>query len=205
MPLPQPYPDPTMPRRAVLVADPMAARAALTEGAQALVLADPLPPGLAEALRTRRPGLGIYAALERPDDPALDGFTASVLDGVILRDARSGRDVAALGARLAVREAEVDLADGHLSILAAIAHPLGLLDLRSFAGASPRLAGLGLDEPALAAVLGAGEALARARATIRLAAAAAGVVAFAIVAAGPGDRIEDAEAARWDGFGLVVA
>lgn len=198
-----PRPEPAAPRRAVLVADAAAAQAALTGGAQALVLGGPLPPGLVAGLRAGRTDLAIYAALGAPDDPALDALVAQAPDGVLLRDARSGRDVAALGGRLAVCEAEGDRPDGSLSILAAIRHPLGLLDAAGFVGASPRLRGLGLDAPALAALLGEGEALAQARGTIRIAAAAAGVAAFAWLAEESASRPDDA-AARWGGFDFLV-
>ncbi|MFF8802283.1 MULTISPECIES: aldolase [unclassified Methylobacterium] len=195
-------PEPAAPRRALLVADAEAARAALAGGARALVLGGAFPPHLVARLRADRTDLAIYAALDGLDDPALDALVALEPDAVLLRDARSGRDVAALGARLAVCEAEGDRPDGSLSILAAIRHPLGLLGAAGFVGASPRLRGLGLDAPALAALLGEGEALAQARGMIRIAAAAAGVPAFAWLA--PERRPHDAATAQWDGFGFVV-
>ncbi len=83
--------------------------------------------------------------------------------------------MAALGARLAVHEAEHGWPDGGLPILAQIGDPLGVLEAHSFVGASPRRAGLGLDTVALADALGAeaaGETVRQARGLVRLAAAA---------------------------------
>lgn len=160
--------------------------------------------GLVAELRARRPDLAVYAALNGVDDPRLNGIVLQRPDGVLLRDARSGRDVAALGSRLAVGEAIAGLPDGATAILAAIGHPHGVLEGRGFAGASPRLAGLGVDGPALAGALGEGSALAQARGLVRLAAAAAGVTAFALLTADEASLSEGLAAMREDGFGSVV-
>lgn len=197
-------PVPAAFRRAVLVAAGASPEAALTDAVDALVLGAVPRPGLVADLRARRPDLAIYAALDGPDDPRLDGFMAQPPDGVLLRGARSGRDAAALGGRLAVCEAVAGLPDGATAILAAIGHPLGVLDGRSFAGASPRLAGLGLDGAVLAAFLGEGSALAQARGLIRLAAAAAGVPAFAMLTAGDDPSPGRPAAAREEGLGPIV-
>ncbi|GAB6844196.1 hypothetical protein HNR00_001572 [Methylorubrum rhodinum] len=167
------------------------------DGAHGLVIEGALPPGL----RARGGSTWLVLVLAGPDA----ALPPEAPDAVLLARAGSGRDVAALGARLAVHEAERGWLDGSVRILAEIADAAGVLDARSFAGASPRLAGLGLDEAALAAGLGAeaaGETVDRARALVRLAAAAAGVTAFAT--AGP-DGIERALArARREGFGLLI-
>ncbi|MDV2985618.1 UNVERIFIED_CONTAM: aldolase [Methylobacteriaceae bacterium AG10] len=197
--------EPAAPRRAVTVASPAAADAALAAGADALVFEAVPPRGLVADLRARRPGLTIYAAIDGPDDPSLDGLMDWRPDGVLLRDARSGRDVAALGARLAVCEARAGLPDGATAILAAIGHPLGVLEARGFAGASPRLAGLGLDGTALAASLGGTSLLTQARGFVRLAAAAAGVAAFEGLTSAELRSPERLAAARQDGFEWVVA
>lgn len=196
--------EPDALRRAVAIVDAASAAAALAAGADALVFEAALPPGLVADLRARRPDLTLYAALDGPDASGLDALMAQGPDGVLLRDARSGRDVAALGGRLAVCEAQAGLPDGATVILAVIDHPLGVLDARSFAGASPRLTGLGLDATALAAVLGEAGALAQARSLVRLAAAAAGVAAFDMVTAGEDCSPERLAAARQDGFEWVV-
>lgn len=158
-----------------------------------VVIEGPLPPGLRARIGPTR----LILTLDRPDAP----LPAERPDAVLLA-ARAGRDVAALGGRLAVHEAERGWPDGAVRILAEIADPLGVLEARSFVGASPRLDGLGLDAAALAARLGAeaaGETVGHARALVRLAAAAAGVTAFAHV--GP----DGGAAARRDGFGLLIA
>ena len=196
--------EPDAPRRAVTIVDLASADAALAAGADALVFEAALPPRLVAALRARRPGLTLYAALDGPDASSLDALMAQGPDGVLLRDARSGRDVAALGGRLAVCEAQAGLPDGATVILAAIAHPLGVLDARSFAGASPRLAGLGLDGTTLAAGLREAAPLAQARSLIRLAAAAAGVTAFEMLTADEDDSPERLAVAWQDGFEWVV-
>ena len=218
-------PRPGHPRLALTVpaGDPAALAAALACGADALVLAAPAPNlrGRIEhrpdrwfpPFGTRRcghesradgpdAGVALYAAVAGPDDPALPGLMALAPDAVLLRDARSGRDVAALGARLAVLEAEGGLPDGGTGILAQVGHPLGVLDARGFAGASPRLAGLGFDGAALAGIVGA-DVAAQARGLVRLAAAAAGVPAFA--ALGAETDAQAVAAARRDGLGLLLA
>lgn len=196
--------EPDALRRAVTIVDAASADAALAAGADALVFEAALPPRFVAALRARRPGLTLYAALDGPDASGLDALMAQGPDGVLLRDARSGRDVAALGGRLAVCEAQAGLPDGATVILAAIAHPLGVLDARSFAGASPRLAGLGLDGTTLAAGLREAAALAHARSLIRLAAAATGVTAFEMLTADEDDSPERLAVVRKDGFEWVV-
>ncbi|ACS40096.1 MULTISPECIES: aldolase [Methylorubrum] len=201
-----PRSEPDALRRAVVIVDAASADAALAAGADALVFEAALPSELVADLRARRPDLTLYAALDGPDDSGLDALMAQRPDGVLLRDARSGRDVAALGGRLAVCEAQVGLPDGATAILAMIGHPLGVLDARSFAGASPRLTGLGLglDGMALAVVLRETGALAQSRSLVRLAAAAAGVAAFDMVTEGEDCSPERLAAVQQNGFEWVV-
>ncbi|MFC6388592.1 aldolase [Methylorubrum zatmanii] len=163
--------------RRITMVDVASAEAALAAGAEALAVTGVLLPGCLADLRARWPDRTVHLTLDGPDDPGLDGMLVERPDGLLLRNARSGRDVAALGARLAVHEALHGLPDGACAILAAIRHPLGLLDARSFVGASPRLAGLGLDNHPS----GDGYAGDQARCLVRLAAAAADVPAFALV------------------------
>ncbi|MFG5118900.1 aldolase [Methylorubrum sp. POS3] len=167
--------------------------AALACGADALVIEGPVPPDL----RDRIGAAMLIHALDGPDA----ALPTTAPDAILLDRARSGRDVAALGARLAVHEAEHGWPDGGLPILAQIGDPLGVLEARSFVGASPRLAGLGLDTVALADALGAeaaGETVRQARGLVRLAAAAAGVTALVTLAP------DGIEAARRDGFELLI-
>ncbi|BAU91024.1 HpcH/HpaI aldolase [Methylorubrum populi] len=190
-------PEPAGPGRDVIAAKSTADDRGPAAGA-ALVFEGASLVGAIADLRARRPGLAIYAALDGPDDPRLDGLMVERPDGVLLRDARSGRDVAALGGRLAVCEALAGLPDGATMILAAIGHPLGVLDARSFAGASPRLAGLGLDGTGPAA------GLLEAGGLVRLAAAAAGVPVFERLTAGADRLPEGLAATSQDGFRWVV-
>jgi citrate lyase subunit beta/citryl-CoA lyase len=172
--------------------------AALACEADALVIEGPVPSDL----RDRIGAAMLIHALDGPDA----ALPTTAPDAILLDRARSGRDVAALGARLAVHEAEHGWPDGGLPILAQIGDPLGVLEARSFVGASPRLAGLGLDTVALADALGAqtdGATLAHSHAVIRLVAAAAGVTAFASI--GPNTIPETVAAARRDGFALMIS
>jgi len=76
-------------------------------------------------------------------DADLDAVMPGRPDGIILPDACGGRDVQHLGAKLAVREAENDLPEGVLKILALAGDsPAALFELGSIARASRRLIGL---------------------------------------------------------------
>jgi citrate lyase subunit beta / citryl-CoA lyase len=89
-------------------------------------------------------------------DADLDGVMRSVPDGVVLPKAIGGTDVAHLGAKLAVREAEFGLADGATRILAiATENAAGVFALGTFAGSSHRLMGLTWGGEDLSADLGA--------------------------------------------------
>jgi citrate lyase subunit beta/citryl-CoA lyase len=140
-------------------------------------------------------------------DSDLDAVMPARPDGIILPDARGGRDVQHLGAKLAVREAENDFPDGATTILALAGDsPAALFELGSFARAGRRLIGLGRDERLLAQRLGvaAGETpepLRVARSLCLFAAAAAGAPAYDCAEPGVGEVFARicAEAAR-DGF-----
>lgn len=163
---------------------------------------------------TARGQVSLYLRVHAPDD---DLAAASALrpDGIVLARCEGGRDVARLGARLAVLEAEAGLADGATGILAMVGTARGVLGLSSLAGASPRLAGIAWDAEALAAGIGAPAArdagglippLLQARGLVRLAAAAAGVEAIDTAYPAEGDGLlAELAAARRDGFGAKLA
>ena len=101
-------------------------------------------------------------------------------DALVLPAVVGGRDVAHLGAKLAVAETELGLADGATRIVAQPADTAaGVLALPSLPGASRRLAALAwLPESLAAALLTTGEPLRQARSMLILAASAAGVPAL---------------------------
>ena len=148
-------------------------------------------------------------------DADLDAVMPGRPDGIILPDACGGRDIQHLGAKLAVREAENDLAEGALKILASAGDsPAALFELGSIARASRRLIGLGRDERLLAQRLGVlarigdgpPEPLRVARSLCLFAAAAAGTKAYDCSEPGESDAFARicAQAAR-DGFtGKIV-
>jgi citrate lyase subunit beta/citryl-CoA lyase len=89
-------------------------------------------------------------------DADLDGVMRSVPDGIVLPKTIGGTDVAHLGAKLAVREAEFGLTDGATRILAiATENAAGVFALGTFAGSSHRLMGLTWGGEDLSADLGA--------------------------------------------------
>lgn len=89
-------------------------------------------------------------------DLDLDGVMPVAPDGIVLPKTVGGADVAHLGAKLAVREAEYGLDDGATRILAiATENAAGVFALGTFAGASHRLMGLTWGGEDLSADLGA--------------------------------------------------
>jgi citrate lyase subunit beta/citryl-CoA lyase len=89
-------------------------------------------------------------------DADLDGVMQAAPDGIVLPKTVGGADVAHLGAKLAVREAEFDLQDGATRILAiATENAAGVFALGTFAGASHRLMGMTWGGEDLSADLGA--------------------------------------------------
>jgi len=89
-------------------------------------------------------------------DDDLDGVMPAAPHGVVLPKAVGGADVAHLGAKLAVREAEFGLDDGGTHILAiATENALGVFALGSFGGASHRLMGIAWGGEDLSADIGA--------------------------------------------------
>lgn len=89
-------------------------------------------------------------------DEDLDGVMQAAPHGIVLPKTIGGADVAHLGAKLAVREAEFGLDDGGTHILAiATENALGVFALGSFGGASHRLMGIAWGGEDLSADIGA--------------------------------------------------
>jgi citrate lyase subunit beta/citryl-CoA lyase len=120
-------------------------------------------------------------------DADLDRVMAQGPDGIMLPKAHAGADIQHLAAKLAVREAEYGLPDGHTRILAiATETARSLFQMGSYRGASHRLEGLAWGAEDLAADLGAqrnrladgsyGDPFRLARALLLLAASAAEVI-----------------------------
>ena len=93
-------------------------------------------------------------------DDDLDAAMAATPDEIVL-PVRNGADVQHLGVKLAVREAELGLADGATRIIALVAGPGAVFQLGSFVSASPRLAALAFDARAFATSLGIEDLTAR--------------------------------------------
>lgn len=157
----------------------------------------------------RRSGPAVYAqvasaASGRLDDD-LDALVAPGLAGVFLEDCAGRADVQQLALRLAVREAAAGLPAGAVTIVALAARaPGAVFTLGGYAGASPRLAGMAMDETELP---GGAPARAIAGTLLALGAAAAGVPALrpARSAAGsPADAILSARAEGFGGFLLLA-
>lgn len=195
----------------VASADADAIDAALASGADALVV-DGEGPALAALSRAvKRPSLLVrIGPIESQDEQRLSTIVTARPEAILL-DAAHGRDLAHLGARLAVHEAEQGLPDGTIGIIALLARPEAFLHAASFVAASPRLRAIGWDAELLAKAMSAGISLAngqlhgplaQTRVLVRLTAAAAGVEA--IETAYPfadADALQLAiAAARRDGF-----
>jgi citrate lyase subunit beta/citryl-CoA lyase len=114
----------------------------------------------------------LIAAREKPSRPALyvrinaldsglsdsdlDSVMTAEPDGIVLPKAQSGADITLLDARIAVREAIHDLADGQTKIIAiATETAASIFGLGSYAGVCRRLAGLTWGGEDLAADIGA--------------------------------------------------
>ena len=197
-------------RSLLIVGDGSAAGSA--SGADALIL----DAAAAAALPVAAGGPAIFVRLPPLDAPdalgALEAAARLKPRGVALPLAAGGGDVQRLGARLAVQEAVLGLADGSIGVLAfATESPEAIFGLSSYRGASARLAGLIWSAAPLDAALRAAPRrrdaadgpLRLARNLALYAARAAGVLAldapFPEVADLQGLRAE-AIAARDDGF-----
>lgn len=152
-------------------------------------------------------------------DADLDVVMAAAPDGILLPKAAGGPDIAQLGAKIAVREAENDRPDGTTRILA-IATETGrsLFGLGTYAGASRRLIGLAWGAEDLSADLGAqsnraadgafAEPYRLARSLLLFGAAAAGVAAIDTVFTNLRDLAglkEECDEAVRDGFSGKMA
>jgi citrate lyase subunit beta / citryl-CoA lyase len=137
-------------------------------------------------LRAPRTGPALYV---RPVgtietiEAALDAVMPERPAGIVAPVNR-GRDVQHLGAKLAVREAELDIPDQATKIIAIIAAPAAVFELPRIATASPRVIALAFDTAAFMDALGVeatnAAALTLARSMALLAAKAAGVSSILI-------------------------
>jgi citrate lyase subunit beta/citryl-CoA lyase len=112
----------------------------------------------ATASEPKRPRLivRVNALTTGMTDADLDGVMAGAPDAILLPKTVGGADVAHLGAKLAVREAEFGLADGSTGIIAlATETAQGVFALGTLAGASRRLCGVTWGGEDLSAVVGA--------------------------------------------------
>ena len=112
----------------------------------------------ATASEPKRPRLivRVNALTTGMTDADLDGVMAGAPDAILLPKTVGGADVAHLGAKLAVREAEFGLADGATGIIAlATETAQGVFALGTLAGASRRLSGVTWGGEDLSAVVGA--------------------------------------------------
>jgi citrate lyase subunit beta/citryl-CoA lyase len=169
-----------------------------------------------EVVKEPRPRLYVRVnGLDSADHESdLDAIMPAAPDGILLPKCSKATDVQHLGAQLAVKEAENDLAAGSTRILAlATETAASLFSMGTYAGASPRLEGLTWGAEDLSACLGAetnrdseGRLTAPyilARTLTLLAAAAANVFAIDAIFANFRDREglrQECECARRDGF-----
>jgi citrate lyase subunit beta / citryl-CoA lyase len=152
-------------------------------------------------------------------DADLDIVMKGAPDGIVLPKSRGGADVQHVGAKLALREAEYDLADGSTRIIAIAAQtPAAIFKMGTYPGASRRLNGLSWAPEDLAVAIGAkiavspdgalGAPAVLARSLTLMAAKAAGVAAIDCAHAGLRDSAglqAECEAARRDGFAGKLA
>ena len=160
--------------------------------------------------------MGVYLQIAGPDD-TLAAVAALRPDGIVLSRCEGGRDVARLGARLAVIEAAAGLPDGATGILAMIENAGGVLGLRTLGGSSARLGAILWDAEAMALAIDAAPRdrgwrlippLSQVRSAVRIAAAQAGVPAVDTAFPEHAPRVaflRDVEAAQRDGFAAKLA
>lgn len=213
--------------RSLLIApgdDAAKLEAAIESGADAVVIDLDTTSGARGTARTNAARL-LKEADTRPGAPSLmirvspvesdetDHDLDAVMDhgpfAILLPNAGSGASVQRLSAKLAVREADLGLADGATRIIAIVDTAAALLVMASFRGCSRRLIGLAWDAEALRGEMGADGAdassgpLRLARGLTLIGAAAAGVAAIdaaSPIANAPDVQRADALAARRNGF-----
>ena len=218
--------------RSLLIApaDEKRLAAALTSGADAVVVdlaqaaagervaARATAAGFLRNGRAREGGPALIVAVNPLDsgeaDADLDAVMACAPDAVMLPGSFGAASVQQLSSKLAVREADFDLADGATQIIAVADTARAILGMASYRASSGRLTGIAWSAASLRVDVGAESdrdqygALRLARDLTLLAAAAAGVAAidaaFADVANMAGLRAE-AMAARRDGFSAKLA
>lgn len=114
----------------------------------------------AEFIASAKDGPRLYVRVNDLSTGLTDDDLAAVMKagpaGVMLPKSNSGEDVARLAVRLRVHEAENGIADGATRIIPIVTEtPAGVLAAASYAGASPRLAGLTWGAEDLSAEIGA--------------------------------------------------
>lgn len=140
--------------------------------------------------------------------PDIDACVGPNVLALVVPQVRSARDIRLLDSRLAAIEAAQGRAVGSTRLLALVESAEGLLSIAAIAKASPRILGLNLGNEDLATDLGVApteEALRASRQLLVIAAAAAGVTPYGLVASGSDfgdlDRYRIlAEASRRMGF-----
>lgn len=175
---------------------------------------------VADVLRARagKAGPALFVRVNALDtgmtDADLDTVMPAAPFGIMLPKCHSGADVAHLGAKIAVREAESDLPDGHTRILpVATETARSLFHLGTYDGSSQRLFGLTWGAEDLAADIGAeanrlasgaySDPFRLARSLCIMGAAAAGVLAVDTVFTNFQDEaglVAETEQGRRDGY-----
>lgn len=185
------------------------AKAGVAAAPDALVV-DPGSVDLAPMLAARGGGTRLFvefsAAAAGPEPEELARIAPLRPDGILLAGCVARLDVERLAARLAVYEAEYDVPDGAMLILAAFGTAKGWHTLAGLPGASRRLAGLLWNETAIRKDLGlapdgpAPYACLHARSAAILTARAANVPALDATPSGGKDPATVAAEARREGF-----
>jgi citrate lyase subunit beta/citryl-CoA lyase len=159
---------------------------------------------------------GLNSGLTEAD---LDAIMQAPPDGILLPKCLNGAAIQHLGAMLAVKEAEHNLADGATKIMAIVTETAAsIFNMGTYAGASPRLEGLTWGAEDLAACLGAETnrgpdggytfPYVLARSLTLFAAASAGALAIDAVHGNFRDLVtlrQECEAAKRDGFAGKMA
>jgi citrate lyase subunit beta / citryl-CoA lyase len=155
----------------IVAAEEKRLAAALKSGADAIVidLAWTAPGERAGAraaatqfLKETRPGSGGPALIVRTNaldsgetDSDLDAVMAGAPDAILLPGSLGAASVQQLSAKLAVREADLSLADGATRIIAVADTARSLFDVASYRGSSARLMGIAWSAASLRADIGA--------------------------------------------------